>query len=72
MYFFVTAAWLTVTIVSFYQGNRKIPIIMGSLGLAAQLGIWTAGIGFIGVIALVILTIIGMFSAPEIFFPSRS
>ena len=74
MYFLVAAAWLVVTVVSYNEGNRKLPMGMGVLGLLAQagfwmlgLGFWVFGIGFWGIAALALLTIIGMFSAPEIF-----
>ena len=68
MYYLVTAAWIVVTVVSYTQGNRKIPITIGVLGLLAQAGIWMIGIGYFGIAALALLTVIGIFSVPEIFF----
>jgi hypothetical protein len=56
-----------VTVVSYIQGNRKLPITIGILGLVAQVGIWVIGIGFWGITALALFTVIGMFSVPEIF-----
>jgi hypothetical protein len=53
--------------VSYIQGNRKLPITIGVLGLVAQVGIWVIGIGFWGIAALALFTVIGMFSVPEIF-----
>lgn len=67
MYFLVTAAWIVVTVVSYNEGNRKVPAAIASLGLLAQIGFWAFGIGFWGIAALALLTIIGMFSVPEIF-----
>jgi peptidoglycan biosynthesis protein MviN/MurJ (putative lipid II flippase) len=68
MYYLVSAAWVVVTVVSYIQGNRKLPITIGVLGLLSQIGIWVVGIGYWGVAALALLTVIGMFSVPEIFF----
>ena len=70
-YYFVTATWLVVTIVSYVQGNRKFPMVLAVLGVLLQLGIWMLGIGYFGMIGLAILAIAGMFFAPEIFFPGR-
>ena len=67
MYYLVSAAWVIVTVVSYIQGNRKLPIIIGVLGVLAQLGIWVVGFGYWGIAALALLTVIGMFSVPEIF-----
>jgi peptidoglycan biosynthesis protein MviN/MurJ (putative lipid II flippase) len=67
MYYLVSAAWLVVTVVSYIQGNRKLPITIGILGLVAQVGIWVIGIGFWGGAALALFTVIGMFSVTEIF-----
>jgi hypothetical protein len=67
MYYLVSAAWLVVTVVSYIQGNRKLPITIGILGLVAQVGIWVIGIGFWGIAALALFTVIGMLSVPEIF-----
>lgn len=67
MYYLVSAAWIIVTVVSYIQGNRKIPIAIGLLGFLAQVGIWTMGIGYWGIAALALFTVIGMFSVPEIF-----
>jgi hypothetical protein len=39
MYYLVSAAWLVVTVVSYIQGNRKLPITIRILGLVAQVGI---------------------------------
>ena len=71
MYYLVSAAWIVVTAVSWIQGNRKMPITIGILGTLAQLGIWVLGIGFLGVAALAILTVICMFSVPAIFFAGK-
>jgi hypothetical protein len=68
MYFFVTAAWIAVKAISYVQGNQVIPITVGILGFLAQIGIWTPGIGYFGISALALLTAIGLFSVPEIFF----
>lgn len=71
MYILVSAAWIVVTAVSWFQGNRKMPITIGILGTLAQIGIWVLGIGFFGVIALAILTVVCMSSVPEIFFAGK-
>jgi peptidoglycan biosynthesis protein MviN/MurJ (putative lipid II flippase) len=71
MYYLVSAAWLVVTVVSYIQGNRKLPITIGILGLVAQVGIWVIGIVFWGVAALALFTVIGMFSVPEIFLRNK-
>jgi|GEM_PF-1487187 len=67
MYYLVSAAWIVVTVVSYIQGNRKLPTAIGVLGLLAQVGIWTIGIGYWGIAALALFTVIGMFSVPDIF-----
>lgn len=71
MYYIVSAAWIIVTVVSYIQGNRKVPIAIGVLGLLAQIGIWVIGIGYWGVAALALFTVIGMFSVPEIFLRNK-
>ena len=71
MYFIVTAAWIVVTAVSWIQLNRKMPITIGVLGLLAHAGIWIFGIGYWGIAALAILTVIGMTSVPEIFMGGK-
>jgi hypothetical protein len=71
MYYLVSAAWIVVTVVSWIQGNRRMPIIIGTLGILAQIGIWVIGIGFWGVAALALITVICMFSFPEIFFAGK-
>ncbi len=67
MYFFVTAAWLVTCSISWHYGNRGIPILVFLFGIAAQIGIWLVGIGFTGIAAIAILTVICMFTVPEIF-----
>jgi len=67
MYYLVSAAWIVVTVVSWNEGNRKLPIAIGVLGVLVQIGVWFVGIGFWGVVALAVLTLIGMFSVPDIF-----
>ncbi|MFT6573458.1 MAG: hypothetical protein ACJA16_001642 [Akkermansiaceae bacterium] len=71
MYYLVSAAWVVVTIVSYIQGNRKMPVAIGVLGLLTQIGIWTIGLGYWGVAALALFTVIGMFSVPEIFLRNK-
>ena len=71
MYYMISAAWIIVTVVSYIQGNRKLPIAIGVLGFLAQIGIWVIGIGYWGVAALAFLTVIGMFSVPEIFLRNK-
>ncbi len=71
MYYLVTSAWIVVTAVCWIQGGREMPIAIGILGLFAQIGIWIFGIGYLGVATLGLLTVICMFSAPEIFFRGK-
>jgi peptidoglycan biosynthesis protein MviN/MurJ (putative lipid II flippase) len=71
MYYVISAVWVVVTIVSYIQGNRKLPIAIAVLGLLAQIGIWMIGIGYLGVAVLALLTLIGMFSVPEIFLRNK-
>jgi hypothetical protein len=68
MYFIISAAWITVTIISWLQDNRKLPIAIGVLGLLTQVGIWVGGVGYWGITVLAVLTVVGMFSAPDVFF----
>ena len=70
-YLLVSAAWAVVTVVSWIQGNRKMPIAIVSLGLLVQIAFWTLGIGFLGITALALLTVICMFSVPEIFLSGK-
>ena len=71
MYYLVSAAWIVVTAVSWIDGNRKLPVAIGVLGFLAQVGIWFFGIGYLAVAALALLTVIGIFSAPDIFFRGK-
>lgn len=72
LYIIVSAAWVVVTVVSWIQGNRRIPIVIASVGLLAQIGIWVLGLGFLGVATLAILTVICMLSVPEIFLSGKT
>ncbi len=71
MYYLITSVWIVVTIVSWVQGNRKVPIAIAGLGVLTQLAIWTIGIGFWGIAILAVLTLVGMFSVPEIFMSGK-
>ncbi|MBB5351675.1 type IV secretory pathway VirB2 component (pilin) [Haloferula luteola] len=64
----MSAIWVVVTVVSYLQGNRKVPMAIGVLGCLAQVGIWAFGIGYWGVAVLALCAVIGMFTAPDIFF----
>jgi len=44
---------------------------IGVLGVLAQIGIWGFGLGYWGIAVLAILTLIGMFSAPDIFLGGK-
>lgn len=67
MYFIITALWVTVIGVGWWDEKRIVPIAIAILGILAQIGIWVFGIGFFGIAALGILVLIGMFSSHEIF-----
>jgi len=67
MYFVATAAWIVVTGINWLAGNRKVPVIIGILGVLVQIGFWGFGLGFWAISALGILTLVGMFAAPQIF-----
>lgn len=71
MYYLITSVWIVVTVVSWVQGNRKVPIGIAVLGVLTQLAIWTIGIGFWGIAILAVLTQVGMFSVPEIFMSGK-
>jgi len=71
MYYLVSSAWVVVTIVNWIQGNRKLPVAIGLIGLLAQVGIWMFHAGYWGIAALAIVTVIGMFAVPEIFLRGK-
>lgn len=67
IYYFLTAAWIVTTVISWNNDNRKVPILTGVLGVVTQVAIWQFQIGFWGVAVLGVLTLIAMFSVPEVF-----
>lgn len=71
MYYVITAIWIVVTVVSWIQGNRKVPTVIAVLGVLTQVAIWTLGISFWGIAILAILTLVGMLSVPEIFLGGK-
>lgn len=71
IYYLLTAAWIVTTVVSWLYNNRKVPILTGVLGIATQVAIWGFDIGFVGIAVLGVLTIIAMFSVPEVFLGGK-
>ncbi len=67
MYYIITASWIVTLIVSWNDGNRAMPIVIGLLGAIIQAGIWYLGFGYFGVGGLGLLTVICMWSVPDIF-----
>jgi hypothetical protein len=67
MYYTLTALWIIVIGVGWWDEKRVIPIVLACLGLIIQIGFWFFGFGYFGIAALGVLVLIGMFSSPEIF-----
>jgi hypothetical protein len=67
MYYILTALWIIVIGVGWWDEKRVIPIVIASLGIIIQIGYWFFGFGFFGIAALGVLVLIGMFSSHEIF-----
>lgn len=67
MYFFITALWLVVVGVNWWDEKRAASITIGSLGLIVQAGIWLFGFGYFGIAALGLLCLVGMFFSAEVF-----
>lgn len=70
MYLVISSVWLVTTIVSGIQGGRKLTLTLAILGLLTHYAYWNLGIGLWAIPILALLSIIAMFSAPEIFFRS--
>ncbi|NLT72490.1 MAG: hypothetical protein GXX91_17595 [Verrucomicrobiaceae bacterium] len=67
MYYLLTALWLIVIGVGWWDEKQVIPIVIASLGIIVQIGFWFFSFGFFGIAALGVLVLIGMFSSHEIF-----
>jgi hypothetical protein len=67
IYYLLTAAWIVTTVISWIYENRKVPIVTGVLGLATQIAIWGFHLGFVGTAILGVLTLVAMYSVPEVF-----
>lgn len=71
IYYLLTAAWIVTTVVSWLYENRRVPIWTAVLGIVAQIAIWGFHIGLLGVAVLGVLTIVAMFSVPEVFLGGK-
>ena len=67
MCYSLTALWIIVIGVGWWDEKRVIPIVPACLGLIIQIGFWFFCFGYFGIAALGVLVLIGMFSSPEIF-----
>ncbi len=58
MAFIVLAAWLVGIIVSFVNGNRRLPFSILGIGILVLAGHFTVGFGIFALLAMAVLAII--------------